>query len=100
MAAPGRSHQATQKTGGARRLLCCLIALVITVAVIVGLIILIFWLVVRPKPIEYYVDGASVRDFNISSSDALNATFDLALVANNRNHRVSVYYDYFEVTVW
>ncbi|KAF3321194.1 Late embryogenesis abundant protein [Carex littledalei] len=100
MAAPGHSYQATQKTGGARRLLYCLIALVITIVVIVGLVILIFWLVVRPKPIDYYVDGASVRDFNISSSDALNATFDLTLIADNRNHKVSVYYDYFEVTVW
>ncbi|KAJ3689807.1 hypothetical protein LUZ61_018971 [Rhynchospora tenuis] len=102
MAAPGFRHQGTQNpAGGARRLLCCLLALVVTIVVIVGLVILIFWLVVHPKPIDYYVDGASVHDFNISSSDALNATFDLTLVADNhRNHKVSVYYDNFEITVW
>lgn len=97
MAAPGRSHQGPS---GARRMLYCLIAFVVTILVIAGLVILIFWLVVRPKAIDYYVDRATVRDFNISSSDALNATFDFALVADNRNHKVSVYYDYFEVTVW
>jgi hypothetical protein len=100
MARAQRSDQATQRAGGARRLLYCLIALVVTIAVIVGLIILIFWLVVRPKPIDYYVDGASVHDFNISSSNALNATFDLTLIADNRNRKVSVYYDDYEITVW
>jgi hypothetical protein len=100
MAGPRRSHQATQRAGGARRLLYCLIASVVTIAVIIGLVILIFWLVVRPKPIDYYVDDASMHDFNISSSKELNATFDLTLIADNRNRKLSVYYDYYEITIW
>ncbi|RWW09940.1 hypothetical protein GW17_00026540 [Ensete ventricosum] len=72
-------------------------ALVLTV--LVGLVVLVFWLFLPPKPLEYTIDDAHIRGFNITAH-ALNAVFDLRLRSYNRNTRASVYYDAMEVTVW
>ncbi|XP_074561917.1 uncharacterized protein At1g08160-like [Curcuma longa] len=77
---------------------CCAVAVLLLV-VLLGLAVLVFWLAVRPKPLEFTVDGARVRGFNVSGH-ALDAAFDLTLSAHNRNRRVSVYYDSMEVSVW
>ncbi|RWW57512.1 hypothetical protein BHE74_00035691 [Ensete ventricosum] len=81
-------------------ILTCIVFTGLGFIVLVGLVVLIFWLVVRPKPLEYTVDDARVYGFNLTASHALNATFDLTLRSYNRNHRVSLYYDFMEVTVW
>ncbi|KAJ3680483.1 hypothetical protein LUZ60_016761 [Juncus effusus] len=72
----------------------------LTLIVIVGLIILIFWLVVRPVPLDYTVEHASVNGFNITSKNELNAMFNLTLRALNPNRRMSVYYDDVDISVW
>ncbi|XP_072963418.1 uncharacterized protein At1g08160-like [Typha angustifolia] len=78
----------------------CVVISLLTLIILTGLIVLIFWLIVRPMPIDYTVDGASIRGFNLSSTNSLDATFDLTLRADNRNRRVSVYYDWIDVGVW
>ncbi|KAG0454444.1 hypothetical protein HPP92_025748 [Vanilla planifolia] len=78
----------------------CFAITVLSLIVVAGLIVLIFYLVVRPVPFTYSVDDARIHDYNISSSDELNATFDLALVSDNPNRHVSVYYDSIAVAVW
>lgn len=103
MAGPRRGGRSTGTAPGRRLspLRCIAIALA-AVVVVAGLAVLIFWLAVRPAPVEYTVDGASVRGFNITArGNALNATFDLTLRADNRrNRKVALYYDSFEVAVW
>ncbi|CAM0956285.1 unnamed protein product [Alopecurus aequalis] len=82
----------------------CLVAAVVVTVLLAGLAVLVFWLVVRPKPIEYTVTSASVRHFNITAppgggTAALNATFYLTLAADNPNRRVSMRYESFELYV-
>lgn len=69
----------------------CLLALI----VIVGLVVLITWLVIRPKKFVYNLENGTVQNFGLTNNH-LNATFDFVLEAYNPNSRISVYYDYIE----
>lgn len=90
-------------SGRARRVavLRCLVAAVVVTILLAGLTALIFWLVVRPKPIDYTVTRAVARHFNVTPPpDATaNATFYLTLAAGNPNRRVSVLYEWVEFRV-
>jgi len=90
-------------SGRARRVavLRCLVAALVVTILLAGLAALIFWLVVRPKPIDYTVTGAMVRHFNVTPPpDATaNATFYLTLAADNPNRRVSILYEWVEFRV-
>lgn len=66
--------------------------------VLVGLAVLITWLVVRPKRIEYIVEDGSIHNFNLTNNH-LNATFNFAIRSYNPNSRVSIYYDSIEASV-
>ncbi|VAH17862.1 NDR1/HIN1-like protein 10 [Triticum dicoccoides] len=87
-------------TGSARRVavLRCIVAALVVTVLLAGLVVLVFWLVVRPKPIEYSVARAAVRHFNVTSPPGggggatLNASFYLTLAADNPNRRVSMRY--------
>ncbi|KAJ4800174.1 hypothetical protein LUZ62_051420 [Rhynchospora pubera] len=81
------------------KLQCIEIALLFLI-IIVGLIILIFWLIVRPTSIDYTVEHAAIQNFNISSANELDAAFNLTLRAINPNRRVSVYYDDVKISIW
>ncbi|KAJ4759343.1 hypothetical protein LUZ62_024375 [Rhynchospora pubera] len=81
------------------KLQCIAIALLFLI-IIVGLIILIFWLIVRPTSIDYTVEHAAIQNFNISSANELDAAFNLTLRAINPNRRVSVYYDDVKISIW
>ncbi|XP_062205394.1 uncharacterized protein LOC133907377 [Phragmites australis] len=76
------------------------VALVITVF-LAGIVVLVFWLVVWSKPIEYIVTRAVVRHFNVTPPPGATVivTFYLTLAANNPNRRVSVIYDWVEFYV-
>lgn len=90
---------ATARPSSRPSVLRCFAVAIVLIVVLLGLAVLVFWLAVRPKPLEFTVDGARVRGFNISGH-ALDTAFDLTLSAHNPNHRVSVYYDSLEVSVW
>ncbi|XP_073101420.1 uncharacterized protein At1g08160-like [Elaeis guineensis] len=80
-------------------LLPCIAISTLVLIILVGLAILIFWLTVRPAPLEFSVDDASTHGFNLTAKE-LNATFNLTLRADNPNHRIRVYYDSVNITVW
>jgi hypothetical protein len=92
-------------SGRARRVavLRCLVAALVVTILLAGVAALIFWLVVRPKPIDYTVTRAVARHFNVTPpqpDDATaNATFYLTLAANNPNRRVSILYEWVEFRV-
>ncbi|KAM0824287.1 hypothetical protein ACQ4PT_062716 [Festuca glaucescens] len=82
----------------------CIVAALVVTVLLAGLAVLVFWLVVRPKPIEYTVTSAVVKHFNITAppgggTAALNATFYLTLAADNPNRRVSMRYESLELYV-
>uniref|UniRef100_A0A0E0BDD6 Late embryogenesis abundant protein LEA-2 subgroup domain-containing protein n=1 Tax=Oryza glumipatula TaxID=40148 RepID=A0A0E0BDD6_9ORYZ len=80
----------------------CIVAAILAAIVVAGLVALVFWLVVRPKPIEYTVTSAAVRHLNVTplhsgpgcSGPAVNATFYLALAIDNPNRRISMRYEH------
>jgi hypothetical protein len=88
-------------SGRARQMavLRCLIAALVVTILLAGFVVLIIWLVVRPKPIDYTITRASVRHFNVTPGATVNATFYLTLAADNPNRRVSMRYDLVEFRV-
>ncbi|CAL4940480.1 unnamed protein product [Urochloa decumbens] len=101
-AAPTRGVAAHD--GHARRVgvLRCLVASLVVTVLLAGLAVLIFWLVVRPKPIDYEVTRAVVRHFNVTPAPGAataNATFYLTFAARNPNRRVSILYEWVEFRV-
>jgi hypothetical protein len=80
----------------------CIVASMVVTVLLAGLAVLIFWLVVRPKPIDYAVTHAAVRHFNVTpppGAATVNATFYLTLAARNPNRRVSILYEWVEFRV-
>uniref|UniRef100_A0A0E0F0P0 Late embryogenesis abundant protein LEA-2 subgroup domain-containing protein n=1 Tax=Oryza meridionalis TaxID=40149 RepID=A0A0E0F0P0_9ORYZ len=83
----------------------CIVAAILAAIVVAGLVALVFWLVVRPKPIEYTITSAAVRHLNVTPrgrrpcrcpggcGPTVNATFYLALAIDNPNRRVSMRYE-------
>ncbi|KAK9126556.1 hypothetical protein Scep_015402 [Stephania cephalantha] len=70
----------------------------LTLVALVGLVVLLTWLSIRPKGLNYTIEEAQVHGLNASQTH-LNASFDLVFKAYNPNHRISVYYDSIEVSV-
>ncbi|KAL6642747.1 hypothetical protein ACP70R_020928 [Stipagrostis hirtigluma subsp. patula] len=79
----------------------CLVAALVVTVLLAGLAVLVFWLVVRPKPIDYTLTRAAVGHFNVTPPPGatVNATFYLTLATDNPNRRVSVRYDWVEFYV-
>ncbi|KMT07907.1 hypothetical protein BVRB_6g146030 [Beta vulgaris subsp. vulgaris] len=77
--------------------LCAIVCLALIV--IVGLAILITWLAIKPKKIQYSVDEGWIRDYNLTNGH-LTSTFNFVLRTYNPNHKASIYYDKMDVTVY
>ncbi|KAK9158711.1 hypothetical protein Scep_005285 [Stephania cephalantha] len=76
-----------------------LIAIIILVLIIlVGLAVLIIWLTVKPRKLEYSIERVDVQGFNLHY-DHLNASFDLVMRAYNPNTKAALYYDSINVFV-
>ncbi|MQL78756.1 hypothetical protein Taro_011193 [Colocasia esculenta] len=88
-----------RRPGASAGILRCVAITALVLIVAVGLAVLIIWFVIRPAPLEYVVDDARARSFNITAGGRLNATFDLTIWTDNRNNKVAVYYDAMEVRV-
>jgi len=73
--------------------------IILALIIIVGLAVLISWLVVRPKNLQYSVEDASIHNFNLTDANHLYANFDFTIRSKNPNSKVSVYYDSIEVSV-
>lgn len=67
--------------------------------ILVGIAVLIIWLVLKPKHLEYSVEDAAIHNFNLTDANHLYANFDFTLRAYNPNSKVSIYYDSVEVSV-
>ncbi|PUZ40271.1 hypothetical protein GQ55_9G410700 [Panicum hallii var. hallii] len=102
-AAAATTRRDIAHSGHARRVavLRCLVASLVVTVLLAGLAVLIFWLVVRPKPIDYAVTRAVVRHFNVTPPPGatVNATFYLTFAARNPNRRVSILYEWVEFRV-
>ncbi|KAI4334318.1 hypothetical protein L6164_019028 [Bauhinia variegata] len=80
-------------------LLWYIAVIILGLVVLVGIAVLIIWLVVKPKHLEYSVENASIHNFNLTDANHLYANFDFSIRAYNPNSKVSIYYDSVEVSV-
>ena len=100
---PAAARGGVAHSGHARRVavLRCIVASMVVTVLLAGLAVLIFWLVVRPKPIDYAVTRAAVRHFNVTPPPGatVNATFYLTFAERNPNRRVSILYEWVEFRV-
>lgn len=71
--------------------------LVFTVIILVGIVALIFWFLVRPNNLKFYVTDASLTQFNLTTDNTLQYNLDLNLTVRNPNKRIGLYYDTFQV---
>ncbi|KAJ1379169.1 Late embryogenesis abundant protein [Sesbania bispinosa] len=96
MANPPPQSQAPKRSNLFLRYIAMIILALI---ILVGIAVLIIWLVVRPKHLEYSVEDAAIHNFNLTDANHLYANFDFTIRAYNPNSKVSLYYDHVEVSV-
>ncbi|MQL41334.1 hypothetical protein EI012_25825, partial [Escherichia coli] len=75
---------------------CCLFGffwkLLIALVVLAGLAILIFYLIVQPRPFKFYVTKAELSQFDYTNN-TLHYNMVLNFTARNPNKKLSIYYD-------
>jgi hypothetical protein len=76
-------------------LLSCLLKIIVTTVVVLGLAILIFWLVVRPNKVKFHVTEATLSEFNITNNN-LHYNLALNITVRNPNKKMGIYYDRIE----
>ncbi|KAL5224821.1 hypothetical protein ABZP36_011460 [Zizania latifolia] len=76
-----------------------LVAVLVGLAVLVGIIALIIYLVLRPTHPRFYLQDASLRQLDLSNSSGglLSTSIQVTLASRNPNDRVGVYYDRLDV---
>ncbi|KAL2345289.1 hypothetical protein Fmac_006574 [Flemingia macrophylla] len=77
---------------------CCLFGIfwkiLVTLIVLVGLAILIFWLVVQPRSFKFYVTEADLTQFEYDTNNStLRYNMVLNFTVRNPNKKLSIYYD-------
>ncbi|XP_027933181.1 NDR1/HIN1-like protein 10 [Vigna unguiculata] len=97
------AHPTSQTGEGSKRkgsnLLRYLAMVILALIIVVGIAVIIVWLVVKPKTLEYSVENAAIHNFNLTDANHLYANFDFTIRSYNPNSRVSIYYDTVEVSV-
>ncbi|XP_059311367.1 uncharacterized protein At1g08160-like [Lycium ferocissimum] len=78
----------------------CIAISLLTLLIIVGIVVLIVWLVLRPRKMVYSIENSSIHDYNLTNINHLNAKFNFTIRAKNPNKRVSIYYDNIEVKLF
>ena len=79
-----------------------LIGIIIASAIVLGTIVLITWLALRPRLPQFRVDSLSLTHFNRTASpqSLLTANWDVRLTARNPNSKTTLYYDRVAATVF
>nr|GMD22694.1 Late embryogenesis abundant protein, LEA-14 protein [Ipomoea batatas] len=78
----------------------CIGIILLTTIIIVGLVILILWLAVRPHRPIYFVENGAVHNFNLTADNRLTADFNFTLKAYNPNKRISISYAHVEAQLY
>ncbi|XP_018851217.1 NDR1/HIN1-like protein 10 [Juglans regia] len=93
--------------GSSRGCGCCgclfslLFKLIVSVAIVVGLAVLIFWLIVRPNRVKFHVTDASLTQFNFTTNNnTLHYNLSLDINVRNPNKKIGIYYDRIEARAY
>jgi|UniRef100_A0A2N9GIX2 hypothetical protein len=74
--------------------------LVFTVLILVGIAAVIFWFLVRPNNLKFYVTDASLTQFNFTTNNNLQYNLDLNITVRNPNKRIGIYYDTIQASTY
>ncbi|CAI9097614.1 OLC1v1034085C1 [Oldenlandia corymbosa var. corymbosa] len=75
----------------------CVFQILCTLAVVLGVIILVLWLVFRPNKVKIHADDAALTQFEFSpTNNTLYYDLALNLTVRNPNKRIGIYYDTIE----
>ncbi|XP_058740758.1 NDR1/HIN1-like protein 10 [Vicia villosa] len=90
---PAQPHPYHQRS---RSCCCCLFSffwkVLLTLIVLAGLAVLIFYLVVQPRSFKFYVTEANLTEFDYKNN-TLHYNMALNFTARNPNKKLSIYYD-------
>ncbi|KAK7284795.1 hypothetical protein RJT34_19548 [Clitoria ternatea] len=97
-AIPPAAQQPRYHHHRSRSCCCCLFGIfwkiLAALIVLAGLTILIFWLVVQPRPFKFYVDATDLTQFEYhTNNNTLNYNMVLNFTVRNPNKKLSIYYD-------
>ncbi|KAK9690056.1 hypothetical protein RND81_09G101400 [Saponaria officinalis] len=70
------------------------------ILVLGGVAVLIAWAVDKPKNPTFFINQASINDFNLNSDNRLNATFTLVVQSHNRDPKYTINYNYIMVAIF
>ncbi|RAL51737.1 unnamed protein product [Cuscuta campestris] len=77
--------------------LSCICQILCTLLVIAGVVAAVLWLVFRPNALRFYVDDATLTQFDYSASGkTLRYNLAASISIRNPNKRIGVYYDTIE----
>lgn len=94
-----QSQPQATKTKPKTSILRYIAMIILFLIILVGVAVLIIWLVLKPKHLQYSVEDAAIHNFNLTDANHLYANFDFTIRSNNPNSKVSIYYDSIEVSV-
>ncbi|MED6198157.1 hypothetical protein PIB30_063341 [Stylosanthes scabra] len=97
---PPKTYHRPGRGGGLIGCCCgCLFSLVckliISIVVVIGIAVLVFWLIVRPNEVKFHVTDASLTQFNYSGN-TLKYNLALNFTIRNPNKKLGIYYDSIE----
>ncbi|KAJ4977553.1 hypothetical protein NE237_008333 [Protea cynaroides] len=74
---------------------CCCFSFIVTLIILIGIAVLVFYLVVKPKTPSYSVNNISIKGFNLNqlTSQTFSPEFDVSISANNPNTKIGIYYE-------
>lgn len=78
-------------------LLGCVFKIIFSILIVIGLLILVFWLIVHPNEVKFYATKATLTQFNLTnSSNTLNYNLSVDFSVRNPNRKIGLYYDEIE----
>ncbi|KAG7958337.1 hypothetical protein I3843_10G016300 [Carya illinoinensis] len=93
--------------GSSRGCGCCgclfslLFKIIVSVAIVVGLAVLIFWLIFRPNRVKFHVTDASLTQFNFTTNNnTLHYNLSVDISVRNPNKKIGIYYDRIEARAY
>ncbi|KAJ3677926.1 hypothetical protein LUZ60_001729 [Juncus effusus] len=98
---PQRTYRSVGRSGcGPCCLLCNLIKFIFSIVIILGIIVLVLWLVLRPNPIKVHATSASLTQFDLSNGSTLQYNLTVDMSIRNPNKRIGLYYDSIETQAY
>ncbi|KAI3798004.1 hypothetical protein L1987_33270 [Smallanthus sonchifolius] len=85
-----------QRTTFLRRLFVAFIGCII----IIGTIIFIMWLVLRPQSPQFQLETLTLANFNVTSNSMISGNWNAGLTVRNPNSKITLYYDHIEAAVF